>query len=633
MPIASCCRCMARGRSRADAPRVYDLVADLAVRAGIPMPQLYLIDGAQPNAFATGRDPHHAAVAVTSGLLNALDEHEVAGVIAHELSHVIHRDTLTMTITATIAGAISMLANFAFFFGGRSDERTSPLGGVGTVLAAILAPIMALLVQMAISRTREYEADRSGAELSGNPLWLASALRKIEAIARGTAVPEAERNPATAHLFIVNPLHAAGLQSLFATHPSTEERVRPLDDAIEDNGEMSGLPARDRAFARLLVATVLRRLGQIDALIAHCLNTPLPPRAAMVHDMLRLGIAQLLFLRTPPHAAVATTVDLAELRGFISHKGLVNAVLRRLSQEGPGLVAQQDAARLDTPDWLWRGWSQAYGEERTRGIALAHLKEAPLDLTVRRDPETWRDQLEAILLPTGTLRRTGGGAIMSLPGYSAGAWWVQDAAAAMPATLFGDIAGQRVVDLCAAPGGKTAQLAAAGARVTAIDRSPRRLDRLNANLARLSFTVESLVADAATWRPPEPVRYVLLDAPCTATGAIRRHPDVPHLKTPDDVARLAAVQERLVAAAVEMLAPGGTLVYCTCSLEPQEGPQQVAKLMARGAPVTRRPIAPHEIGGLAECLTPEGDLRTLPSHLSEFDGIDGFFATRLVRTA
>jgi len=219
----------ARPIARADAPRLYDLVADLAGRAGIPMPQLYLIDGAQPNAFATGRDPYHAAVAVTSGLLNALDEHEVAGVIAHELSHVIHRDTLTMTITATIAGAISMLANFAFFFGGRSDERTSPLGGVGTVLAAILAPIMALLVQMAISRTREYEADRSGAELSGNPLWLASALRKIEAIARGTAVPEAERNPATAHLFIVNPLHAAGLQSLFATHPSTEERVRRLE--------------------------------------------------------------------------------------------------------------------------------------------------------------------------------------------------------------------------------------------------------------------------------------------------------------------------------------------------------------------------------------------------------------------
>ena len=183
------------------------------------------------------------------------------------------------------------------------------------------------------------------------------------------------------------------------------------------------------------------------------------------------------------------------------------------------------------------------------------------------------------------------------------------------------------------PGGKTAQLAAAGARVTAIDRSPRRLERLNLNLARLSFGVESLVGDASTWRPPEPVRYVLLDAPCTATGAIRRHPDVPHLKSPDDVARLAAVQERLVAAAIEMLAPGGTLVYCTCSLEPQEGVQQVERLLARGAPVKRKPIDPAEIGGLAECVTPAGDLRTLPSHLAQFEGLDGFYAARLVRSA
>ncbi len=226
----------ARPITRADAPWLYDIVAELADRAGIPMPQLYLIDGAQPNAFATGRDPQHAAVAVTNGLLNALDQHEVAGVIAHELSHVIHRDTLTMTITATIAGAISMIANFAFFFGGRSDERNSPLGGVGTVLAAILAPIMAMVVQMAISRTREYEADRSGATLSGNPLWLASALRRIEAIAHNTAVPEAERNPATAHLFIVNPLHGASLQNLFATHPSTEERVRRLEAMAASSG-------------------------------------------------------------------------------------------------------------------------------------------------------------------------------------------------------------------------------------------------------------------------------------------------------------------------------------------------------------------------------------------------------------
>ncbi len=409
-------------------------------------------------------------------------------------------------------------------------------------------------------------------------------------------------------------------------------RRRPLDDAIEENGEMAGLPARDRAFARLLVAMVLRRLGQIDALIAHCLNTPLPPRAAPVHDILRLGIAQLLFLRTPPHAAVATSVDLAEVRGFVSHKGLVNAVLRRLSQEGAGLAAEQDAVRLNTPTWLWRAWGEAYGEATTRAIALAHLKEAPLDLTVHGDVEHWRQALEAVLLPTGTLRRSAGGAITSLPGYGDGAWWVQDAAAALPARLFPNLAGQRVIDLCAAPGGKTAQLAAAGAHVTAIDRSPRRVERLHANLARLSLNAECLVADASVWRPPEPARFVLLDAPCTATGAIRRHPDVPHLKSGDDVARLAAVQERLLAASVEMLAPGGMLVFCVCSLEPQEGVQHVTRLLSRGVPLKRQPVDPTEIGGLGECVTEDGDLRTLPCHLAAFEGLDGFYAAQLVRT-
>ena len=409
-------------------------------------------------------------------------------------------------------------------------------------------------------------------------------------------------------------------------------RKRPLDDVIDESAEIGHLAPRDRAFARLLVATVLRRLGQIDALIAHCLNTPLPPRAAMVHDMLRLGIAQLLFLRTPPHAAVATTVDLAGARGFPTYKGLVNAVLRRLSLEGPGLVAQQDAPRLNTPNWLWEAWRRAYGETTARGIATAHLKEAPLDITVRNDRDKWAQALEAQILPTGTLRRNSGGAIMSLPGYQEGAWWVQDAAAAIPATLLGKIAGKRVYDLCAAPGGKTAQLAAAGANVVAIDRSPRRLQRLKSNLARLHLEAECVAADAATWQPPELAPLVLLDAPCTATGAIRRHPDVPHLKTMDDVIRLAAVQERLLDAAVAMLVPGGTLVYCTCSLEPEEGPQQIERLLARGAKVRRRPVAAEEVGGLTECLTADGDLRTFPCHLAELDGLDGFFAARLVRT-
>ncbi len=219
----------ARPIARAEAPRLHDIVAGLALRAAIPVPRLFLIDSAQPNAFATGRDPEHAAVAVTRGLLEALDEAEVAAVIGHELSHVVHRDTLTMTITATIAGAIGMLANFAFFFGPRQDERDAPLGMAGALLVAVLAPIAALLVQMAISRTREYEADRRGAEISGDPQALATALGKIETMARGTMVADAERNPATAHLFIINPLRGAGLAHLFATHPATAERVRRLE--------------------------------------------------------------------------------------------------------------------------------------------------------------------------------------------------------------------------------------------------------------------------------------------------------------------------------------------------------------------------------------------------------------------
>ena len=408
-------------------------------------------------------------------------------------------------------------------------------------------------------------------------------------------------------------------------------RKRPLDDAIEESAAMHQLSGRDRAFARLLVATVLRRLGQIDALIAQCLNIPLAPRAMPVQDILRLGVAQLLFLRTPPHAAVATSVDLAQSRGFVSHKGLVNAVLRRLSIEGRERIETQDAPRLNTPDWLWQSWSRAYGEPTARAVATAHLKEAPLDLSLRNDTETWRAALEGVLLPTGTLRRAAGGALATLPGYAEGAWWVQDAAAALPARLFGDVAGHDVIDLCAAPGGKTAQLATAGARVTAVDRSPRRLERLVANLKRLDLAVEAVGADALTWRPPRPAEAVLLDAPCSTTGAIRRHPDVPHLKSPEDVARLSMVQENLLLAAIDMLRPGGTLVYCTCSLESAEGPERIESLLESGAPVVRIGIEADEIGAEPEWITPEGDLRTLPCHFHAYDGIDGFYCARLMK--
>jgi heat shock protein HtpX len=225
------------------APELYGLVRTLAARAGLPMPRVFLMDNPQPNAFATGRNPQHAAVAETTGLLHTLDRDEIAGVVAHELAHVKNHDTLTMTITATFAGAISMLANFALFFGGASRDQNGNSNGVGLVgglLLAILAPLGAMLVQMAISRSREYEADRGGAEISGNPLWLASALQRLEQGAAAIPNPEAERHPATAHLFIVNPLHGGGIGSLFATHPSMEDRIARLRQMAARMGAQPG---------------------------------------------------------------------------------------------------------------------------------------------------------------------------------------------------------------------------------------------------------------------------------------------------------------------------------------------------------------------------------------------------------
>lgn len=410
-------------------------------------------------------------------------------------------------------------------------------------------------------------------------------------------------------------------------------RRQALDEALAGQRGLLLLEPRDRAFARQLVATTLRRLGQIDALIAEALTTPLPQRARPVSDILRLGVAQLGFLRTPPHAAVSTAVDLVDAIGHPKMKGLVNGVLRRLARISEGLIAVQDAARLNTPDWLWQSWCASYGETLARAIAAAHVKDPPLDLSVRDASAAadWAVQLEAQILPTGTLRRPDVGLVATLPGYSDGAWWVQDAAAALPARLLGDVSGKNILDLCAAPGGKTAQLAAAGAHVLAIDRSPSRIGRLRENLGRLSLAAESLVADATVWRPAEPAALILLDVPCTATGTIRRHPDIPHLKTDADVKRLTSLQAQLLDAAVAMLAPGGVLIYGVCSLEAEEGQNQVVQLLTRGAPVRRRPIDAGEIGGLRQCITDDGDLRCLPCHLADQGGLDGFYAARLVR--
>jgi 16S rRNA (cytosine967-C5)-methyltransferase len=406
---------------------------------------------------------------------------------------------------------------------------------------------------------------------------------------------------------------------------------RSLDEAwqaaLGPGGELAALSARDRAFTRLLVATTLRRLGQIDAALAPLLNRPLPQLAPLAHDALRLGAAQLLFLATPAHAAVDRTVQL--LRRQRPLAGLANAVLRRLSREGQALLALQDAARLNCPDWLWASWTAAYGEPATRAIMEQALREPPLDLAVIGNPDEWLEPLQAEKLPTGTLRRTAGGAVGELPGYAAGAWWVQDAAASLPARLLGPVAGRRVLDLCSAPGGKTAQLAAAGAQVTAVDIAEQRQALTRANLQRLRLAAEIVVADIMTWRPPAPAELVLLDAPCTATGTLRRHPDVIHLKRPADVQKQAALQASLLDGASAMLAPGGRLVYAVCSLQPEEGPAQVEALLARRPALRRDPVAGAELPGLADALTPEGDLRILPCHWAERGGLDGFYIARL----
>ncbi len=410
------------------------------------------------------------------------------------------------------------------------------------------------------------------------------------------------------------------------------DRRQSLDAAIEDHKGLGRLEARDRAFVRNILATTLRRLGQIDDALAHCMDKPLSPGTA--RHILRLGVCQLLFLKTPAHAAVDTSVRLAHTHGLKPLTGLINAVLRRLGREGPAIAQAQDAARINTPGWLWHAWTKAYGSETCRRIADAHLAEAPLDLTVKEDGPGWAARLGGTLLPTGTVRlsqKGQKGLLTELPGFSDGAWWVQDAAAALPVRLLGEVAGKRVIDLCAAPGGKTAQLAAAGAQVTAIDRSPKRLRRLGENLTRLGLNAETACADALTWRPEALADAVLLDAPCTSTGTIRRHPDVARLKHKEDMAPLAQAQQKLLAAAARMVRPGGLLVYCSCSLQPEEGAERVAALLASGADVAPAPLQPGEAGLPEETVASDGTLRTLPCHLAEAGGMDGFFAARLRR--
>lgn len=406
------------------------------------------------------------------------------------------------------------------------------------------------------------------------------------------------------------------------------DRGRALDDALAQTQSFAALEGRDRAFARALATAALRKLGGIDAVLARFLQRPLPDTAHLARALLRIGAAQLLVLKTPPHAAVGETVTAAngarEARGFAK---LINAVLRKVAGEGPAIVASLPPG-ADLPAWLFTRWRAAYGEEADR-IAQALDVEPPLDITAKSDPRRWADELGGDLTPTGSIRLPSAraGAVEALPGFAEGAWWVQDAAAALPARLLGDVRGKRVLDLCAAPGGKTLQLAAAGARVTAVDKSRERLVRLRENLQRTQLQAEVFCADALEFRAEAPFDAILIDAPCTSTGTLRRHPDVAWLRRPSDVRTLGELQSRIVAAAARVLKPGGALVYAVCSLEPEEGPGVIAEALRRGW--RRKPLTSEAFAGAEGLITAEGDLRTLPSFWPDIGGMDGFYAARL----
>ena len=414
--------------------------------------------------------------------------------------------------------------------------------------------------------------------------------------------------------------------------------ARGLDEAlaaaVQNPRFLVPLDERDRALVRSIVMVSLRRLGTLRRFLGRLLEKGLPKKSGQLEWILIVTAAQILFLDIPDHAAVNACVQAVRLDpASQAFAALANAVARNVARQRDEHGSPDPFA--DTPAWLATRWRRTYGDETAAAIAEANRAEVPLDITVKADPAGWAERLDGDLLATGSIRLRHGTPVPDLPGYADGAWWVQDAAACLPARLLAAEPGERVADLCAAPGGKTAQLCATGANVTAVDRSAERLKRFSANLERLGFAAETEVADVTAYSA-QPFDAILLDAPCTATGTMRRHPDVGWTKRASDITTLAALQARMLDRAAALLRPGGRLVYCTCSLEPEEGEMQIAAVLRRNPDLVRSPIDPGEIGGLPASVTPLGELRTLPCHParlepSRLDGLDGFFAARLVR--
>lgn len=406
-----------------------------------------------------------------------------------------------------------------------------------------------------------------------------------------------------------------------------------------DNGhpQFRALDMRDRALVRAILTTALRLRGTIQALISAQLDRPLPANAHALSHILHVAAAQILFLDVPDSAAVDIAVTQAKSDPrTVRFAGMVNAVLREITRRKERALPAALAQTSDTPEWFESRLVAAYGEEHAAAIRAAHRIEAPIDLTVKSEPAEWAEKLGGIVLPNGSVRLTSiDGPIASLPGFEEGEWWVQDAAAAIPAQMFGDLSGKRVADLCAAPGGKTAQLVHAGGHVTALELSPNRAKRLRANLSRLQLEAEIVVGDLMDYAPDVLFDAVLLDAPCSSTGTVRRHPDVLWTKGPQDVAKLASVQARMLAQAVKLLKPGGVLVFSNCSLDPEEGEALYSAFLASNPEISPLPIVPAELPFATPYLTEHGAIRTTPAGMDmgspEASGLDGFYAARMLR--
>ncbi len=387
-------------------------------------------------------------------------------------------------------------------------------------------------------------------------------------------------------------------------------------------GVLSDLDPADRARAQSLAQTVLRHLEPLDVLLSQFL-TKEPPLAALI--VLRIAAAEIVLDAVPAHAAVDAAVNAIRANPRARHlTGMVNAVGRRISETGAEIWPDLEPQHL--PDWIAGNLRKTLDEDRITAIEKAHAAGAPLDLTLKdaTEAEHRAKALGAEILPTGSLRLHDPGQVSALPGYAEGAWWVQDAAAALPVRLLGDVAGMRVLDLCAAPGGKTMQLAAAGATVTALDISPERSRTIAENLARTGLEADIVTADALNWQPDAEYDAILLDAPCSATGTIRRHPELPFLRDGSELKRLTAIQSDLLDRAAGFLKPGGRMVYCTCSLIDAEGPRQMTRFLERQSGF--RQLRPE---GLEDFTDENGNLVTLPDHWPDKGGLDGFFAALL----